>query len=83
MELTGGFEKSSFREVVRVLVMEWENRDWTTGCMQDFQGCLPKKDGETKWVLVKGTSYFNMGKLAIYLEADVGNNSVGREKWTM
>lgn len=48
MEVTGGFEKSSFREAVMVLVMEWENRDWTSGYMQDFQGFLPKRDGETK-----------------------------------
>lgn len=48
MELTGGFEKSSFREVVRLLVMEWEDRDWTSGYMQDFQGFLPKEGWRNK-----------------------------------
>lgn len=45
MEVTGGLEKSSFRGVLRGW-LEWENRDWTSGYMQDFQGFLPKRDGE-------------------------------------
>lgn len=46
MEVTGGLEKNSFRDVVRVLVLEWKKRDWTSGYMKYFQGFLPKRNGK-------------------------------------
>lgn len=47
VEVTGGFEKSSFRGVVRVPVMERDKRDRTRGDMQSFKNfCKKEKDRE-------------------------------------
>lgn len=53
MEVTGGFEESSFKGVARVPVMEWGKRDRTSRYMQSFKNFAKKRRTE-KRVLVKG-----------------------------
>lgn len=48
MEVTGGFEESSFRGVARVPVMEWGKRDRTSRYMQSFKNFAKKEKDREK-----------------------------------